>query len=291
MTCEEMTKLLSARMDGELTEEENTALEAHLASCPECRALSAQLEQLRGAFSDLEDIPAPEGFSHRVMEQIRPEAEQPKVVPLFRRPAVKALMGAAACLVLCVGLLGGGFRHNDGGEAVPFAVSEDGSPDQAEAKAKTFAGEENTDGDSFAGMEGERPPLEGQQVTVSDSFGSLTLTVPEGWEYETAVNDGGKTITFGPKGEQGRISLTSTREPAAVCGTGLETEEKTFGDGTVVQISTYDHHGLWDFIDLGEEPGTLVAWSQEGVERWWKDQGETAMDALFSAVVTENTEN
>ena len=119
MTCEESTLLLSARMDGELSVEENKALEAHLASCQECRALAAQLEEVRSAFDGLEELPAPEGFADRVMERVT----APRVVPLFRRPAVRAVLGLAACLVLCVGLFRTDLFHM-GEAAVPFAAQE-----------------------------------------------------------------------------------------------------------------------------------------------------------------------
>ena len=102
-SCERCTQLLSARLDGELTAREARELEAHLASCPECRALAEELEAIHAAFPRLEEIPAPEGFAQGVMERIREEAG-PKVIPLFRRPQFRALAGLAACAALCLGL-------------------------------------------------------------------------------------------------------------------------------------------------------------------------------------------
>ena len=102
-SCERCTQLLSARLDGELTAREAQELEAHLADCPECRALAEELEAIHAAFPQLEEIPAPEGFAQGVMERIREEAN-PKVIPLFRRPQFRALAGLAACAALCLGL-------------------------------------------------------------------------------------------------------------------------------------------------------------------------------------------
>ena len=274
MNCDEISQLLSARLDGELTEEETAALEAHLAACPECRALSQQLEALRGAFSRLEDVSAPEGFARRVMEQISPEAEQPKVIPLFRRRWVKAAMGAAACLVLCVGLLSAGLigSTDQPGAAIPFAARME-EPEEAaapEAQAKT--------------VPGEGTPITGEPVTVEAGFGSLTVTVPEGWDCETVKNEGSIAVLFAPEGETGRISLVLNEKPAGVCGTGLVTEERPISDSVTALVSTYDHHSLWDFMDFGEEPGLLMAWTQEGVERWWEDRGDVAMEILSTAV-------
>ena len=106
MDCDRYSELLSARLDGALTEEEKRELEEHLAACPDCRAVGAQLSALQGAFPELEEAAtAPEGFVQGVMDRIREEAS-PKVIPLFKRPQVRALAGLAACLMLVVGIYG-----------------------------------------------------------------------------------------------------------------------------------------------------------------------------------------
>ena len=107
MVCQRYYELISQRLDGELTEDEQQELESHLAVCPSCRALDQQLSGLHEDFSDLEEVSAPEGFAQGVMDRIRME-ESKKVIPLFRRPQFKAAAGLAACLVLCVGLYGAG---------------------------------------------------------------------------------------------------------------------------------------------------------------------------------------
>lgn len=101
MACDQFLELLSARLDGALTEEEERELEEHLAACPDCRAVGAQLSALQGAFPELEEVPAPEGFTQGVMDRIRAEK---KVIPLFKCPQFRALAGLAACLVLVAGL-------------------------------------------------------------------------------------------------------------------------------------------------------------------------------------------
>lgn len=103
MSCGKYLELLSTRLDGALTEPEERELEAHLASCPSCRAAEAQLTALRSAFAGLEELPAPEGFVRDVIDRVR---ETDKRVPLFRRPRFKALAGVAACAALAVGLYG-----------------------------------------------------------------------------------------------------------------------------------------------------------------------------------------
>ena len=109
--CETMEVWLSLRLDGMLEPEEERELEAHLAVCPRCRALAQELEAVHTAFPQLEDCSAPEGFAQGVMERIGALEQKPKVVPLFRRPQVRALAGLAACAVLCIGLYRGGMLN------------------------------------------------------------------------------------------------------------------------------------------------------------------------------------
>ena len=109
MACGRYHELLSARLDGLLTVEEERGLEDHLALCPACRAVGSRLAAIQTAFDDLEEVQAPEGFAQGVMDRIRAEGK-PKVLPLFKRPQVRALAGLAACLVLVFGLYG--MSHN-----------------------------------------------------------------------------------------------------------------------------------------------------------------------------------
>lgn len=104
MRCEDAALLLSARLDGELSEAEEQKLNDHLAECPACRALAEDLACLHASLEHLEDEPAPEGFAARVMASVRAAEGRKKTIPLFRRPQARAIAGLAACAVLCVGL-------------------------------------------------------------------------------------------------------------------------------------------------------------------------------------------
>ena len=103
--CNTYIELLSARLDNQLTGEEERALDAHLDSCLDCRALAGQLAQAHAAFADFQEYDAPQNFARGVMEQISAtQAKKKKVVPLFAPSKISALAGLAACCVLCVGI-------------------------------------------------------------------------------------------------------------------------------------------------------------------------------------------
>lgn len=104
--CETYMDWVSAHLDGALSGEERRELLAHLDVCPDCRAYFQDQTAIREALSQLE-IPAPEGFTARVMEQVRSEAAPEKKVVLFpgwRRWAALA----ACCAVVCLGVWGSG---------------------------------------------------------------------------------------------------------------------------------------------------------------------------------------
>ena len=120
MACQRYYELISARLDGELSDGEERELEAHLKDCPGCRALAEQLSGLHEEFSALEEFSAPDGFVRGVMDQVRAqEQKRNKVIPLFRRPQFKAVAGLAACLALCAGLYGAGQLNLAGQSASP----------------------------------------------------------------------------------------------------------------------------------------------------------------------------
>lgn len=126
ISCERAWELLSQQLDEPLSPQEKQELEEHLAACPSCRKDQEELEQLRQALGNLEEIQAPADFTQRVMTQVQQQAQnKPKVIPLRRRPQVRALAGLAACALLCIGIyrslpqdgnLGGGMVTSGQGE-------------------------------------------------------------------------------------------------------------------------------------------------------------------------------
>lgn len=105
ISCERAWELLSRQLDESLSPQEERELEEHLAACPSCRKKQEELAQMKEALQNLEEVPAPADFTQRVMDQVLAESqEKPKVIPLRRRPQVRALVGLAACALLCIGI-------------------------------------------------------------------------------------------------------------------------------------------------------------------------------------------
>ena len=100
MNCERALELISAELDGELTQQERAELQAHLDACPDCRETYAQLHELDAALQESELEP-PAALYDGVMQTIRREKKR-------RRPAwlPAAAIAAAAALALLAGRAG-----------------------------------------------------------------------------------------------------------------------------------------------------------------------------------------
>jgi Putative zinc-finger len=106
VTCHDVREQLSALLDDALSTPERAVLDAHLATCAECRR---ELEQLRGTVAllgRLGPVHAPAGFVDRVVTQVyRPSRTRRLLDALFRPLRVKLPLEAAAVLLVGVAAL------------------------------------------------------------------------------------------------------------------------------------------------------------------------------------------
>lgn len=101
MTCEDALVLISGRLDGENTPEEEAMLDEHLARCADCRRiLEAYTAADQGLLALTED--PPEALHQRIMDAV---AAEPRTTGQRRRFRPAALgLAAAAALALALGL-------------------------------------------------------------------------------------------------------------------------------------------------------------------------------------------
>lgn len=91
--CEAYEDLLSARLDGELTRQEETDLTAHLETCPRCRAFARDLRTLHTSLLTLAADP-PAGMTDAIMAELKPKPRRKK------RPWFSLACAALLALVL-----------------------------------------------------------------------------------------------------------------------------------------------------------------------------------------------
>ena len=97
ITCDQALELLSAQLDGAMTIEEQTALQEHLAACPECRRIQGELKMAEEALPELQQEP-PKLLHDAVMREIRRETRRKKE----RKPLLRFVDGrgcGAACRI------------------------------------------------------------------------------------------------------------------------------------------------------------------------------------------------
>jgi len=105
MTCHDAREQFSALVDGALTADERDGLDAHLATCADCRR---ELQRFRDTVSLVRRVAparAPAGFVDRVLEAARPVPWPRRLVRgLFLPWPVKLPMEAAAVVLVAVGV-------------------------------------------------------------------------------------------------------------------------------------------------------------------------------------------
>lgn len=115
-SCEQYRQAISLSLDGMLSREEEAALRAHLGQCPHCRADYALLQAASEALREEGETQAPPQLLPQVMDEIRRQSA-PRVIPLWRRPQIRALGALAACAVICIGLYRFPFRQDGSSSA------------------------------------------------------------------------------------------------------------------------------------------------------------------------------
>jgi hypothetical protein len=142
---------MSAALDGELTPAERSALDEHLADCPDCAALYEELSGQSRLLREL-DCDVPEDLSQRILSQLPQQTAAPAE---NRRPVIRwkrwGVLAACAALVLWVGLTQPFHMGNSGstGNSAPASgdtASENGGSVE-EYSGGTY-GTDQTTGDS-----------------------------------------------------------------------------------------------------------------------------------------------
>lgn len=180
MDCEQALILISAALDGDLTEAERGALQAHMDACPDCRALAEDFGVLSVALSDME-VPAPEGLTGRVNAALD-ALDPPSAVPKPRRSwRAWGSLAALLALALCLGGVyhfSGLINGSSGGEAAssysPPAPSSAGSDSTGGPNAVYYSA------GSHLPVDTESAPQEAQDKTSGDQAGSgAAVQAPE----------------------------------------------------------------------------------------------------------------
>ena len=259
MSCEQIAQLLSARLDEALTEQETMQLNEHLERCPACRALEAQLAALHASLDDMEELTPPEGFAEAVMKQIRAnEAKKTKVIPLFRRPQIRALAGLAACAVLCVGLYQGGRANMEQAQNVSSAAGQEMELYTAQSPVAAH----ETDGGAvvYAAVEEAAEKFD-QQRAMNESTAAATAAA-----HYTFANDQYLPVTYGSTPEAPSALVMGTADSLTAFLAQFPADELTYLEETY--DSNYFETGRLLAVVLEEGSGSVChAIDEQGLSR------------------------
>lgn len=196
--CEQMWELISRAMDGALTPLEERTLEDHLAQCPQCREIYAQMQGMTEGLGEL--TPPPAGFADRVMAQAaQTEQEMPfTALPQNRdihrlgREQMRAWwrpIRRAAALVACCLIVVGAWRMANWTTGKGY--------DSAAPEANNMAPQDPMEGEAIEDQATEDCfSTVGTQALVVDGVayrctGTATDLLPEGYTLAGTLPDGG----------------------------------------------------------------------------------------------------
>lgn len=100
--CDKYIELISAAMDGEISDVDRASLEAHLEFCPECRKVCEAFSAISGNFPREEKVP--ENFTAGTMAKIKAEAARPTGFRRFLSGYGRYTGLAAALVVVLLGV-------------------------------------------------------------------------------------------------------------------------------------------------------------------------------------------
>ena len=210
--CREYEGLISAFIDGEITEPERAKLMEHMAACPACQSYFDDQIAIHDALTGLE-AQAPANFSEQVMARVRatpqerPQEEKRIVFPSWRRWAA-----LAACCALAAGVWAFGpgklrdtaetsviqYARDAAGEERPTEEAESAPAEDAGAAAQdsTAGGESGAESsvspDASDGTDGCETPQSTETETVSAPPPAPADTaLPEGALGKVQVQDAG----------------------------------------------------------------------------------------------------
>lgn len=274
MNCDEISDLLSASLDGELTVQQEAEVQSHLAQCPSCRALMEDLTAIHEGCGGLETAPPPE-LTRRILEHLPPQkASKPTKIIYWKRWGA---MAAAVCLIaLAAWRIPGALDRGDTTQGVVSGdvenVSATASPDRSAPEAALPEDERPVSSpalstyDTFtggAGVANVAPTAE------PDAVAPLTLGAPSAaaaQKSEVSNGDGGVNAAAAPAPSiQPSAKMASAEMVEAQ--TEISIQDRSFDQDALPEVTmfraslTYD-----DTSDAGAEYAELPPAEGSGEE-------------------------
>ena len=177
---ESWLELLSASLDGELSDADRAALEEHLAACPECRRVQEAFQAIGENFP--EETEAPANFTEGTMYLIRQEAGRPQGWKKFFGNYGRWTGVAAAVVVLLLGfgaVRGGLLKAPSANKAAGGAAVNSTAASAPAEREETAAESVVVTMDTMAGGESEEADEEMLSASLQASSASGGAEAPK----------------------------------------------------------------------------------------------------------------
>jgi len=136
MACTRYLDSIHELVDGTIGPIRRADLEAHLASCEDCRALAADLQKIREASSNLEDVPVPDGVWLQIAGRLRQQGRIREQAPVARaRVTSCTVLALADGLIVVIGASLALLIPRAGRGPAPAAPAQKTAPAPAEPRA------------------------------------------------------------------------------------------------------------------------------------------------------------
>ena len=198
--CEDYIEHISTAIDGELSPQQRAQLDAHLAQCPECRALMEELTRLHVGLASLPPAAPPQGLSETIMAAVG--SSNVTAFPAKKPFHWKKWLSSAAVLALIVAA-GWSWRtgsFGDASSADPMQTAPNGNTADQSTAAAASVPEIASTGDESVSIARAAEPAPMSISAPSDSTspaesGSYTGTSnasdePAAIQAKTAANPG-----------------------------------------------------------------------------------------------------
>lgn len=219
--CDEYVDLISAAIDGALSEEETARLEEHLARCPECRALYEDFAVIHSALGDVPPVAVPPAFAcmDQVMAAIDHQADLRKANVKYRRYWQRGMAAAAVLAIVLVG------RAGFSGRQLPAQHSE--------TQVVTARSAADTPALSEAGPEHKLPQLDEAQIAPQNRVAPPAETGEVKQEETPVVRSTAGDAPELSQPQDRMATAVSTPTPAPVQGPMLRSMPIPAGDSGI----------------------------------------------------------
>ena len=268
MTHDKYKELLSALLDGELSESERGAALAHLAECEACQAYFAELNAMHDALADLDEAEPPADFAAGVLARLHEDAAPQ---PMKRHNPWRrwgTLAACAAVIVLAVSTLP---RMGGGMKASAPSPAEYSMPAPAAPAAPAEAPSEET-GCGFAAANDALAGADGAWEMSEAYLETSAVAAPRAEEPEDALTAYDASHKSAASGVE--LPAESTEPTAQLTAKAAEDSPYTLtlvGEGAAEWLEANAEPlggGLWrvSVEAVNELPDTLALVAEDGLQ-------------------------